>query len=138
MEVVDFSRNIDCNEVTGVKKFGYKILKKNFFHILENISKYSSDTVITAVQRMILYQVGYRQSIMAEMPFQSNAPIYILLKVIDILEQSVKSLKSSRITIKVLEDTTKNLLQILENELGKLNQSPLVLLYDQVDKEIEK
>ena len=138
MEVVDFSRNIACNEVAGVKKFGYKILKKNFFHILENISKYSSDTVITAVQRMILYQIGYRQSIMAEMPFQSNAPIYILLKVIDILEQSVKSLKSSRITIKVLEDTTKNLLQILENELGKLNQSPLVLLYDQVDKEIEK
>ena len=35
MEVVDFSRNIDCNEVTGVKKFGYKILKKIFFIYLK-------------------------------------------------------------------------------------------------------
>lgn len=138
IEVVDFSKNIDGDGIAGIKKFGYKILKKDFFHILENISKYSSDTVITAVQRMILYQTSYRQSIMAGMPFQLNAPIQILLKTIDLLEQSVKSLKPSQITFEVLYNTTQDLLQTLENELEKLNQAPLVLLHDKMNMEIKK
>lgn len=138
MEVVDFSRDTDCDGIAGIKKFGYKILKKDFYHILENISKYSSDTVITAVQRMILYQAGYRQSIMVGMPFQLNSPIHILLKVTDILEQSIKSEKHSSITAKVLHNTAQDLLETLENELEELNQSPLVLLYDQMSNEIKK
>lgn len=87
---------------------------------------------------MILYQAGYRQSIMVGMPFQLNSPIHILLKVTDLLEQSIKSEKHSSITAKVLHNTAQDLLKILENELEELNQSPLVLLYDKMSKEIKK